>query len=398
MSVVGGELDVEAERESDVRAPRILAFVLPQFHRIPENDTWWGEGFTEWTNVRKATALFGGHYQPRVPLEDRYYDLLDPLVHDWQADLAKRHGVHGFCYYHYWFGGKQLLERPIELLLRRSKPDMPFCLAWANEPWTRAWDGGDQQILMPQSYGDEVDWRRHFDYLLGVFRDPRYIRVDDKPMLLIYRSASIDALDPMLTLWRRLARQKGLNGLHIVEMLTGFDRDSRVQLFDAFAEFEPMYTIRHHLPYWLRKREKWRKRLMGAAKRIFGRWFGPPYSHDYRTLWKLLSSRELPARTYPGIFVDWDNSPRRGLERGMIMRNFDARWFEAGVRAQLHKARRENAEFVFVNAWNEWAEGAYLEPDRKRGLLFLQTIRRSISEGMADRVESPVSDKESQPL
>jgi lipopolysaccharide biosynthesis protein len=363
--------------------PRLLAFVLPQFHRIPENDEWWGEGFTEWTNVRKATPQFAGHYQPRVPAEGRYYDLLDHRVHDWQAALAKEHGVYGFCYYHYWFRGKQLLEKPIELLLRRGEPDMPFCLAWANEPWTRAWDGGEHQILMPQSYGDEADWRRHFDYLLRVFRDTRYIRVDGRPMLLIYRSASIESLEPMLALWRELAREAGLAGLHIVQMLTGFDRDPRAHLFEAFAEFEPMYTIRHHRPYWLRKQEKWRKRMLVAAKRVLGRWFGPPYSYDYRDIWRLISARQLPPRTYPGIFVDWDNSPRRGPERGMIMRNFDPEWFSRGVRAQLSKAKHAGAEFVFINAWNEWAEGAYLEPDEQRGLLFLKAIRQSIEEELA---------------
>jgi hypothetical protein len=376
-----------------VTAPKILAFVLPQFHRIPENDQWWGEGFTEWTNVRKATPLFAGHYQPRVPAGARYYDLLDHGVHDWQAALAKEYGVHGFCYYHYWFRGKQLLEKPIDLLLRRGQPDIPFCLAWANEPWTRAWDGGDQQVLMPQSYGDEADWRRHFDYLLQVFRDERYIRVDGKPMLLIYRSASIEALDPMLRVWRQLAREADFPGLHIVEMLTGFDRDARVEVFDAFAEFEPMYTIRHRIPYLLRKQEKWRRRLMVAARRLLGKWPGPPYSYDYRSIWKTLAARTLPARTYPGIFVDWDNSPRRGLDRGMIMRNFDARAFEAGVRAQLRKAREQHAEYVFVNAWNEWAEGAYLEPDERRGLLFLEAIRSSAAVE-TDRCCEPIGNGE----
>lgn len=378
---------------SHASAPKILAFVLPQFHRIPENDEWWGEGFTEWTNVRKAGPLFPGHYQPRIPAENRYYDLLDPSVHDWQAVLAKRYGVHGFCYYHYWFRGKQLLERPVELLLTRGEPDIPFCLAWANEPWTRAWDGGDHQVLMPQLYGDEADWAAHFDYLLRAFRDERYIRVDGKPMLLIYRSASIDVLEPMLSLWRQLAIGAGLPGLHIVEMLTGFNRDARTQLFDAFAEFEPMYTIRHRMPYWLRKREKWRKRLIVATTRLLRRWLGPPNSYDYASIWSILAARRIPLRTYPGVFVDWDNSPRRGLERGMIMRNFDARSFEVGVRAQLRKAQQKNAPFVFVNAWNEWAEGAYLEPDERRGLMFLEAIRAALAAEIGGDFEHIGSDE-----
>jgi lipopolysaccharide biosynthesis protein len=357
-----------------VNDQKILAFFLPQFHRIPENDAWWGEGFTEWTNVRKAKPLFARHYQPRVPADGRYYDLTDPSVHDWQAKLARAYGVHGFCYYHYWFNGRQLLERPVELLLRRSAPDLPFCLAWANEPWTRAWDGGESQVLMPQSYGDEADWRRHFEYLLEVFRDPRYIRVEGKPMFLIYRSASIGVCEAMFGLWRKLARDAGLPGLHLVGMLTGFDRDRRAGLFDAYAEFEPMYTIRHGLPYWLRKREKWIRRLTTFVWRVFGRAPHAPNSYDYGSLWKTMTARALPPQTYPGAFVDWDNSARRGLERSLIVRNFDLSAFEHGLSAQLRKARRANTEFVFVNAWNEWAEGAYLEPDVGRGLSLLESL------------------------
>lgn len=361
--------------------PKVLAFVLPQFHRIPENDEWWGEGFTEWTNVRKAKPLFKGHYQPRVPLNADYYDLLDPAVQDRQATMARQYGVYGFCYYHYWFSGRRLLEKPVELMLRRGKPDLPFCLAWANEPWTRAWDGGERQVLMPQSYGDEADWRQHFDHLLLAFRDPRYIRIEGKPMFLIYRSASIEVCAAMLRVWRELAHQAGLPGLHIVGMLTGFDRDRRPEIFDAFAEFEPMYTIRHGLPYWIRKREKWIRRITTGIWRATGRLSRPLQSHDYGALWRAAAMRELPVQTYPGAFVDWDNSPRRGLERSLILRNFDGRAFESGLRAQLRKARQSGAEFLFVNAWNEWAEGAYLEPDEGRGLYFLEALRQALNEG-----------------
>jgi len=361
-------------------SPKLLAFVLPQFHRIAENDAWWGEGFTEWTNVRKASACFPGHLQPRVPAGQRYYDLLDPAVHDWQAQLARDHGVHGFCYYHYWFSGKQLLEKPVQLLLRRGQPDIPFCLAWANEPWTRAWDGGDSEVLMPQDYGSEPEWEKHFEYLLQAFRDTRYIRVNGKPMLLIYRSASIGVFEAMLETWRRLAERAGLPGLHIVSMLTAFPMDQRTAIVDAFAEFEPMYTFTHRRPYLLRKRERWMRQLAKLGRRMSGRIFRPPESYDYGSLWRAIGARKLPAQTYPGAFVDWDNSPRRGLERSMIMRNFSRSAFEAGIRAQLRKAQEANSEFVFINAWNEWAEGAYLEPDEARGMFFLETIRAAVAE------------------
>ena len=360
--------------------PKLLAFLLPQFHRIPENDEWWGEGFTEWTNVRKAQSYYEGHLQPRVPANQRYYDLLDPETQDWQAHLARQHGLHGFCYYHYWFRGKRLLEKPVELLLQRREPDFPFCLAWANEPWTRAWDGGESQVLMSQSYGDQADWEQHFEYLQRVFEDPRYIRLDGKPVFLIYRSASIERLEPMLRTWRNLAERAGLPGLHIVSMLTGFPSDQRTTLFDAFAEFEPMYTFTHRRPYLLRKRERWLKNIAKLRRRWLGHITRAPDSYDYGALWRAIAARELPPRTYPGAFVDWDNSPRRGLERSMIMRNFDGRAFELGIRAQLRKAKAKGAPFVFINAWNEWAEGAYLEPDEARGTFFLDAIAAAVEE------------------
>lgn len=360
--------------------PKILAFVLPQFHTIPENDEWWGKGFTEWTNVRKARALFPGHLQPRVPAEGRYYNLLDPATQDWQASLAREHGIYGFCYYHYWFAGKRLLEKPVELLLERGKPDFPFCLAWANEPWTRAWDGGDHEVLMPQEYADESDWERHFAYLLKAFRDPRYIRVDGRPMFLIYRSASIDCAEPMLRLWRRLAERAGLPGLHIVSMRTAFPPDTRSELFDAFAEFEPVYTFRQRKPFWLRKRERWMRKYRRLRLRLFGSVPGAPHSYHYSGIWSMIEKRELPERTYPGAFVDWDNTPRRGLERGTVMRKFNPHAFRRGIRTQLRKALDAGAQFVFINAWNEWAEGAYLEPDEARGTFFLDTVREAVAE------------------
>ena len=370
--------------------PKILAFVLPQFHAIPENDKWWGQGFTEWTNVRKARPLYPGHLQPRVPA-DGYYDLLDPRTQERQAALARGHGIHGFCYYHYWFRGKRLLEKPVEMLLESGKPDFPFCLAWANEPWTRAWDGSEREVLMPQEYGDERDWQQHFEYLLQAFRDPRYIRVQDKPMLLLYRSANIDVCEPMLRLWRQLASRAGLPGLHIVSMMTVFPVDPRSALFDAYLEFEPMHTLSRGLPYWLRRREKLIKRITKVSA-LFGFRARVPNSYDYGSVWQAIAARELPPKTYPGAFPDWDNSPRRSLERSIVMRNFNGEAFEAGIRAQLRKAQQSNAEFVFINAWNEWGEGAYLEPDEQRGTFFLDAIRNAVAEIERPGTVVPVTD------
>lgn len=366
--------------DADLTCTKVLAFVLPQFHPIPENDEWWGQGFTEWTNVRKAQPLFPRHLQPRVPAHGRYYSMLDPATHDWQATLARDHGLYGFCYYHYWFRGKRLLEKPLELMLQRGKPEFPFCVAWANEPWTRAWDGGDRQVLMPQEYGNEQDWREHFDCLKRIFNDPRYIRVDGRPMLLIYRSGSIPLLEPMLTLWRRMAQEAGLPGLHIVSMLTAFPADDRTELFDALAEFEPSYTQEKRPAFWGRKRERYYRKWHRLNLRYLRRMVGPPHSYDYATLWEEILRREIRPGVYPGAFVDWDNTPRRGLERGLVMRNVKPQIFASSFRAQLRKASEARAPFLFINAWNEWAEGTYLEPDEARGTFFLDAIRDAVEE------------------
>ncbi|WP_086922562.1 glycosyltransferase WbsX family protein [Variovorax sp. JS1663] len=353
---------------------RLLAFLLPQFHRIPENDQWWGEGFTEWTNVRKARARFRGHRQPRVPLHEHYYDLSDPRTQDWQAELARSHGLGGFCYYHYWFQGRQLLQRPLDALLKRRAPDFPFCVAWANEPWTRTWDGGDRHVLMPQHYGDRADWVAHYRYLEKAFQDPRYIRVDGCPVILIYRSASIAECEEMLDCWRNLAVRSGFAGLHVVSMLTVFGRDERSHLFDAYVEFEPFYT-RAHLPARLKISEKLANGVSRLCWRYLGRGPYAPRSSDYRSMWRAMAERPLPPGHYPGAFVDWDNTPRRRLDASLVMRNVDVETFRDGFSRLYEKANRAGTPFIFINAWNEWAEGTYLEPDEELGTAYLDAIR-----------------------
>lgn len=362
--------------------PKILAFVLPQFHTIPENDAWWGEGFTEWVNTRRARPLFHGHYQPRRPAGDRYYDLTDPATHDWQAGLASSHGIDGFCYYHYWFNGRRLLERPVNIMLERGQPDFPFCLAWANEPWTRAWDGSDRQVLMPQEYGTQEDWDRHFAELLRAFRDPRYIRVEGRPMFLIYRSSSIPCCTAMLARWRQLAEAAGLPGLHLVRMLTAFPKDAaHAALFDATVDFEPMHTIYHHLSFREKKLEKLARHRRKVVHALTGKAAHAPNSFSYQRLWNNIATRPMPSgRHYLGAFVDWDNSPRRELARAIIFRKFSRESFASGFRQQYRKAVRHDCPFIFINAWNEWAEGTYLEPDEQRGTFFLETIRDIVAE------------------
>jgi hypothetical protein len=364
------------------RRPRLIAFYLPQYHPIPENDRWWGEGFTDWVNVRKARPLFEGHLQPRVPHPDLgYYNPLDPGTLELQARIAREHGVHGFCFYHYWFNGRLLLERPLELLLSRRDIDLPFCVCWANEPWTRAWDGKERDVLMPQDYGGREDWTRHFQYLLPALRDPRAIRVAGKPLLLIYRIASIPRINAMLEHWRRLATESGLTGLHIVSLLTGFTRPKELRgvAVDAACEFLPNYSLKPRpadalgaglkIGVHLRTLKRYTRRFDHVVTRI-----------DYDALWRRsLSLKKVFPVQYHGAFVSWDNSPRKGT-RGMTIVNASPERYGHWLELQLRRAVAEPDQepLVFLNAWNEWAEGAFLEPDTAFEYAFLAATQRAL--------------------
>lgn len=345
---------------------KCIAFVLPQFHQIAENDSWWGEGFTEWTNVRKATALYPEHDQPKKPLNNNYYDLTDPNVKQWQAETAKAHGIYGFCYYHYWFNGRRLLEQPVQQILASKEPDFPFCLSWANEPWTRSWDGTEEDVLMPQEYGEERDWRMHFYALLEAFKDKRYICVDGKPVFIIYRSSSIPRCDEMLQCWRDLAQQNGLKGLHLVRTLGGFPLKTE-HGFDASLEFEPHYTFAHggvkHL---------WSSKQVEDQKHIV---------IDYDELWESMLER-TPHRDgeiiYPGAFVNWDNTPRKGAA-GQSTLGANPHKFGQYLSRQIERTKKMfKSDFIYINAWNEWAEGAYLEPDDHYRYQYLQAIKKAL--------------------
>ncbi|MGM0876130.1 MAG: glycosyltransferase WbsX family protein [Bacillota bacterium] len=344
---------------------KILAFYLPQFHQIPENDQWWGKGFTEWTNTRKAKPLFPGHYQPREPYQDYYYNLTDSRARKWQAEMARKYGIYGFCYYHYWFKGKMLLERPFHEVLRTGEPDFPFCLSWANEPWTRRWDGLDQHVLMPQDYGSEEDWKQHFDYLLQAFRDHRYIRVKDKPLFIIYRPGHIPRCEEMLKYWDHLAKQNGLEGIFFVETLNSFPI-SKVEGFHARIEFEPLYTIVH------RKCQELSKIVQGYQ--------GRRHVMDYDRVWSCILRRtaDKNKKTFPGAFVGWDNTARKGAQAG-IFTGATPEKFSRHLSRQIHRAVSiYKSEYLFINAWNEWAEGAYLEPDKKYGFKYLQAVKKAL--------------------
>ena len=364
------------------QAVKLVAFYLPQFHRIKENDEWWGDGFTDWVNVKNAKPLFKGHRQPRVPSDELgYYDPTDIEILKKQSALAKAHGIQGFCFYHYWFNGKLLLEEPLENFLGSREPEMPFCLCWANEPWTRAWDGRERDVLMPQSYGGREEWTKHFNYLLPAFKDQRAIKIDGKPVFLIYRADAITNINDMLDCWQELAREAGLPGLHIVMMLTAFTGPKELSQInaDAACEFYPTHAFRPKPLDLL-----WGGFRMGLHWRVIKR-YTPlmaekviRVSYDY--IWKriLRTPKYFPIQ-YRGVFTGWDNSPRK-QRKAVIMHEATPDRFAHWLRCQLERVKKDKTQepLVFVNAWNEWAEGAYLEPDKAFGRGFLEAVRQQV--------------------
>jgi len=360
-----------------------IALYLPQYHEIKENSAWWGEGYTEWTAVKKATPLFKGHQQPRIPLNDNYYDLADETggTWKWQADLANKFGVYGFCVYHYWFNGKQLLEKPLQILLKHSEIPINFCVCWANESWTKTWYGLEKEILMKQEYGQSKDWESHFFYLLPFFKDNRYIKVDNKPLLCLYKSADIHCLSEMLDCWRKLAIENGFPGLHIVSSNNAGPREERQHLIDAYYDFQPGCSYNSISTFY-----KLKYKLSILAKSFCNFLSGSQNLEripDIRYIYKAIESRlQVLARavtakpTYPGAFPMWDNTPRRN-HKGYTYKNASPDFFR-----QLLKKTKDalpNAEFVFLNAWNEWGEGCYLEPDTINRYEYLEAIRKNFS-------------------
>jgi lipopolysaccharide biosynthesis protein len=361
---------------------RALAFYLPQFHPIPENDRWWGPGFTEWTNVVKARPLFDGHYQPHLPADLGFYDLRLSETREAQAGLAAQHGLSGFCYYHYWFGGKRLLNRPFDEVLQSGRPNFPFCLCWANESWTRRWDGRSGEVIMAQEYSTEDD-NAHIEHLIPAFEDERYIRIDGRPLFLVYRTELLP--DPARTaaIWRKRASQAGFPDLYLA-MVESFTRgvDPRTVGFDAAVEFAPDW---HALPRARLRRGP--ETPPGRALKILGtlglvsRAYLQNRVYEYQEVAEsMLLKPDVSYRRFRCVTPGWDNSPRRKREAVVVHGATPAK-YEAWLRAVVALTLRLGAgdeQILFVNAWNEWAEGNHLEPDERWGLAYLEATRRAI--------------------
>jgi lipopolysaccharide biosynthesis protein len=356
----------------------VIAFYLPQYHPIPENDAWWGKGFTEWTNVIKARPLFRGHYQPHVPADLGFYDLRVAESRNAQADLARQYGITGFCYYHYWFSGKRLLHRPFDEVLASGNPDFPFCLCWANENWTRIWDGGDSEILMKQTYSDEDDLA-HIRWLARAFADPRYIRVENKPLFIIYRAHKLPDLRKTTALWREECRRLGIGEIFLCRIDTADDTlPPREVGLDATVEFQPDWG-KLGIPLGWRRRPQfqWNDLRFFLRRKLFG---DDIQAFSYRNLVNSMSSRVSPNYLrFPCVTPSWDNSPRR--RRGpMIFTGSSPNLFQDWLAKTLVKLKNSKniPHILFINAWNEWAEGNHLEPDQLHGRSYLEALREAI--------------------
>jgi hypothetical protein len=357
---------------------RVIAFYLPQFHPIPENDAWWGTGFTEWTPVVKAKPLFRGHRQPRIPTELGFYDLRVPEVREQQAALARDHGIEGFCYWHYWLGdGRRLLERPFDEVLVSGKPDFPFCLGWANHDWKGTIFGAGKRCLIEQRYPGRHDHEEHFRYLLRAFQDSRYIRVDDKPLLYIYRPQEIPNAEAVFDLWRDMALQAGLTGLHIVGAQYGKTNPRTYGLDSA-------HCVRHRKIAALRVRvEGLIDKLFSSAPRLRDLILAIMNSrlkkYPYRRAIRHMLQPSYAAHEIPEISPNWDTTPRYGRD-AVIFTGATPELFRELVSAAITKIEDRDPEhrLIFLKSWNEWAEGNYIEPDEEYGRARLEVLREEL--------------------
>lgn len=344
---------------------RLIAFFLTQFHPTDENDRWWGKGFTEWTNVTKAGPLFAGHYQPHLPTDLGFYDLRLKETRLDQIKLAKEYGVDGFCYHYYWFSGERILNKPLDAMLADPEHDMPFCLCWANENWTRRWDAADHEVLMAQRYLPEDDLNFIKD-LIPFFNDSRYIHVDGAPYLIVYRPQHLPDARKTLKVWREYCQSIGIPRIYVVAALTHGNEDYEQYGFDGGVEFPP-----HNL------------RSANVNPQI--EFYAPFYGNvmEYHAIAESYLNRTYPqSNVFPSVFPAWDNTARTHA-RALVVLNGTPQNYEYWLAATLRNTRSKfpgQERLVFVNAWNEWAEGTHLEPDQWLGFAYLHATYEAVSQ------------------
>ena len=377
--------------DSKEHRARLIAYYLPQFHPIPENDEWWGKGFTEWTNVAKAKPLFKGHYQPRIPADLGLYDLRVPETRIAQAELAQEYGIEGFCYWHYWFAGKRLLERPFNEVLKSGEPNFPFCLGWANDSWSGIWHGSPDKILMKQTYPGMQDEEDHFYALLEAFFDKRYITIDEKPVFLIYKPYELPEPERFIGHWNEIAIKSGLKGIYFIGNTQTMDWVPEKDGFDAivpnnpgltFREyFDPLHTFRKRFSPLYNSAYKMLKKMTEKSETDFRKYFFyKPSVYLYKDFIKYaLPELRKDFDGYPCVIPNWDNTPRCGV-KGLILHNSTPELFRIYLRDAIQQINHRNPEkrVIFIKSWNEWAEGNYLEPDQKFGKAYLEVCREEI--------------------
>lgn len=367
----------DSPSKNDLKA---IALYLPQFHPFKENDEWWGKGFTEWTNVTKSKPKFEGHYQPHLPADLGFYDLrlLDTMVD--QAKLAMEYGVYGFCFYHYWFNGKLLMETPVEQMLKSKKPDFPFCLCWANENWTRTWDGLEKNVLIKQDYDlkDDLD---HIQYLMPFFKDDRYIKIDGKPVYLMYRSELHPNINEAVHIWREEVKKQGFEDLYLIRV-ENFKRnfDPVNHDFDASMEFAPdfslelqKYSKKKPIRHFLRKLSH--KTGIASSGLLKNKVF------DYQDMVDRMVAKEPKSyKFFRSVFPSWDNSARRAKDATVFVNSSPEKFKQWVIKTADYTNRNFNGDerMMFINAWNEWAEGCHLEPDQKYGHQYLQALKEGL--------------------
>ena len=344
---------------------KVWALNLPQFYETPENNDWWGKGFTEWTSVQKAKPLYRGHEQPLVPLNNNYYDLSEVKNIKWQADLAQKYGVEAFVYYHYWYEGRHLLEKPCEILLKTPEINMNYCFCWANHSWTRAWDGKNHQILVEQKYGGKEEWDAHLEYLMPFFKDKRYIKIDNKPVLFIYKAKDIVDGEERVNYWNECLKKEGFSGIYIIEYLSSFNPSPSLCNSAAVFEDEPNFSCRFEI------------NLLNKIKRGICKTLKVTDYQNYDYLWSLILKK---SHTYGdrkivlGGFPRWDNSPRKG-RNSRVIKGATPEKFKEYLKYMAEKKRENSLGVVLLNAWNEWGEGAILEPTELDGYGYLEAIK-----------------------
>lgn len=364
---------------------KLIAWYLPQYHCIPENDEFWGEGFTDWVTVKKALPLYRGHQQPRVPLNSNYYDLSIEENVEWQAKLAKEYGIYGFGIYHYWFNNeKNLLTKPVEIIYNNKNIDINFFLAWDNASWKRSWsaiegnawapsvdnkNGIDKNngILIPYILGNESDWENHYNHELHLFKDERYIKINNKPVFVILQYD--ENIEKMCYYWDTLAQKDGFNGMYFIyknKRWFSWGKDT------IRFNYEPHHDGWLNPTIWERRIEKARKILHFPTNRIY---------YNYDTIWRkiIVNAEKESPNVFLGAFVGYDDTPRRSI-RGKIVKGASPEKFKKYMSRLVSISEKQGKEFIFLTAWNEWGEGAYLEPDNIRIYDYLNTTKEIIQE------------------